>query len=389
MEFDFLTSGLLLVFSGIAMNAMKAVPGKVFNALMRLISFQVECPDHEPSYQWMKEFLPDQEYAYKVRSVSIAKKATKAGVDRWYFVPAPGVHWFWFRGHLVSATRSRSSANSPTSDGRFFYEHVSIRIFFGGEAIASQMIEEAKRRFSRNDGLLPVYTASRWGGWNQPEFLPARPLASVILGEGLKEDICRDIEEFRKARDWYTGLGIPYRRGYLFHGAPGNGKTSLIKSLAAHYGFGLAVVSLNETSLTDSSLIQTFSSLPSKTCLLIEDVDCMFKENRNGDASVTFSGFLNAIDGAASKDDRLLFMTTNHLEKLDQALIRPGRCDRIFEIPNATRPQIEAYFRHFFGGDHLHLAPVFASKFAEGQVSMARLQEICIENRVSPEGLVK
>lgn len=135
----------------------------------------------------------------------------------------------------------------------------------------------------------------------------------------------------------YVSRGVPYRRGYLFHGPPGTGKSSFISALAGHFGYSICMLSLSERTLDDDRLAHLLNSAPPNALLLLEDVDAAFVsrdlfENAQhrafeGMTRVTFSGLLNAIDGVASAEERVLFMTTNHVHRLDPALIRPGRVD--------------------------------------------------------------
>lgn len=106
-------------------------------------------------------------------------------------------------------------------------------------------------------------------------------------------------------------------------------------------------------------------------------------------SSITFSGFLNALDGVASGEERIVFMTTNHLEKLDPALIRPGRVDLAQVIDDASPRQAQLLFTQFYGGSHnvtgisdsevqalaLRLHDMVAEEMHAGKrVSMAALQ---------------
>jgi ATP-dependent 26S proteasome regulatory subunit len=96
--------------------------------------------------------------------------------------------------------------------------------------------------------------------------------------------------------------------------------------------------------------IDDLNAVEANSVVLLEDVDAAFCDRaaREG-SSLSFSGILNAIDGVAASEARLLFMTTNHIEKLDPALIRPGRIDVKFEMSLATQPMIAQMFRHFYG----------------------------------------
>ena len=69
--------------------------------------------------------------------------------------------------------------------------------------------------------------------WHVISTQPRRPLHSVVLDEGERERILDDMKLFNQSRQYYGDLGIPYRRGYLFYGTPGSGKTSLITALAS------------------------------------------------------------------------------------------------------------------------------------------------------------
>ena len=98
------------------------------------------------------------------------------------------------------------------------------------------------------------------------------------------------------------------------------------------------------------------------------------REGRSSESSrVSFSGLLNAIDGVASQEGRIFFMTTNHIEKLDPALIRPGRCDVKLELKKASKQQMEMMFLRFFPGED-ELAAEFASRLPSNELSMATLQ---------------
>jgi len=76
-------------------------------------------------------------------------------------------------------------------------------------------------------------------------------------------------------------IGIPYRRGYLLFGPPGCGKTSLILALAGEMKYSLCVMSLNDIKMSDDLLIQLMGEVPSKSFVLLEDIDAMFGNRDN------------------------------------------------------------------------------------------------------------
>ena len=172
------------------------------------------------------------------------------------------------------------------------------------------------------------------------------PLA-VILDKGVTEDI---VEEFIHNPKWYTQRGIPYRRGYLLYGPPGCGKSSFITALAGHLEYSIRVLNLSDRGLSDDRLNYLLSIAPQQSIILLEDINAAFvsredhpsmKTAYDGLSRLSLSGLLNALDGVASTEARILFMTTNYLERLDPVLIRPGRVDYKQYIDYATVHQLQ------------------------------------------------
>jgi mitochondrial chaperone BCS1 len=126
--------------------------------------------------------------------------------------------------------------------------------------------------------------------------------------------------------------------------------------LAGELDYNIAILNLSERGLTDDRLNHLLAIVPRRTLVLLEDVDAAFGNRRlqiDADgyqgANVTFSGLLNAIDGVASAEERLLFLTTNHVERLDAALVRPGRVDMTVRFGEVTRWQVERFWDRFYG----------------------------------------
>lgn len=132
----------------------------------------------------------------------------------------------------------------------------------------------------------------------------------------------------------------------------GTGKTSLVMALAGALGLDIYVVTLSSPTMTDETLRHLLNSAGAKSILLLEDVDAAFVERSAAAGAatsrLTFSGLLNAIDGVAAQEGRLLFMTTNHIDRLSKALIRPGRVDVRCYLGPATQQQAVNLFVAFY-----------------------------------------
>ncbi|TKY89122.1 hypothetical protein EX895_001653 [Sporisorium graminicola] len=279
--------------------------------------------------------------------------AAERGQARFSLVPGPGTHWFRYRGVWMRLTRERDGKMVDLSTGAP-WETVTLTTLFAYAHLFPQLLDEARQlALSSTEGKTVIYTSwgPEWRPFGQPR--RTRELGSVVLGKGKKEAIVSDVNRFLKRDRWYAERGIPYRRGYLLHGAPGSGKSSFITALAGHLDFNICLLNLSERGLTDDKLNHLLSNAPDRSILLLEDVDAAFLGRQQAaedgyQASVTFSGLLNALDGVASGESRIIFMTTNHIEKLDPALIRPGRVDLIAELGDAEREQVEELMTRFY-----------------------------------------
>ena len=232
-------------------------------------------------------------------------------------------------------------------------------------------------------GKTIMYTVigTDWRPFGHPR--QRRPISSVVLDTGKSETILTDVKDFLNSQEWYRVRGIPYRRGYLLHGPPGCGKTSFITALAGELEYSICVLNLSDRSMSDDRLQHRLADAPENSIILLEDIDAAFvsretsahlEEAYKGLNRLTFSGLLNAIDGVTSTEGRIVFMTTNYIERLDPALIRPGRVDRIELIDYCTREQLREMFRRFYPDDSDGRAEVFADKVTELGVCVSAAQ---------------
>ncbi|KAJ3302569.1 mitochondrial chaperone [Blyttiomyces sp. JEL0837] len=181
---------------------------------------------------------------------------------------------------------------------------------------------------------------------------------------------------FLTSEDFYKRCGVPFRRGYLLHGPPGCGKTSFILALAGELGLGISIIHLSSSTLSDGNLASLLSAAPGNI-ILMEDIDVALApptteasapaspaRGRMGfggpSTGITLSGLLNALDGIVAQEKRMVFMTTNNIDALPAALLRPGRVDRRFLFDHADQDVAFKMFVKFRGPDMDSVDDVFA-----------------------------
>lgn len=152
----------------------------------------------------------------------------------------------------------------------------------------------------------------------------------------------------------------------------------------------ICYLNLSGNMIDDDGLNRALNQSPPFSIILLEDIDSIFVEretvNKERDGRrVTFSGLLNALDGVRSQEGRIIFMTTNHREKLDAALLRPGRADVQVQLNNASFMQMQKLFLKFHPNAEKK-ALSFAKQLPEFKISMAKLQGHLMKYRNSVDG---
>lgn len=355
----------------------KAVIGGA-GLLRRQMLVNVEIGKRDPSYGWVLQWLaqPRDNSGFVARRVTRLRNLAVTTTTRaitpghgpgsgaggeasthadFRVQPGYGRHIIRHRPGVYIAVHREKASSTNTSTGEP-HETLTLTLLWAHREVLGEVFTEAHALAHRfHEGKTVVYSAKRmeWVPLGKPRL--KRPLGSVILDQGVKERIVGDVKEFLAAQQWYTDRGVPYRRGYLLYGPPGTGKTSFIQALAGELDYSVAMINLSEVGITDDLLAHLLTQLPEKSILLLEDVDAAFANRRQRDsdgysgATVTFSGLLNALDGLAAGEDRIAFLTTNHIDRLDPALIRPGRVDMMVRIGEATRFQAAEMWDRYYG----------------------------------------
>ncbi|KAH7312219.1 BCS1 N terminal-domain-containing protein [Stachybotrys elegans] len=385
------------------------------------------------------------------------------------YTPSFGTHYFWYQRHLLVFERqdNRDQASYLSASER---EELSISCFGRNPYVIKALLLEAREDYLKKDVKKTLIYRGASGGldsgptWQRCMARTTRPFSTVILNEKTKKELIDDVTDYLDpaTRRWYSNRGIPYRRGYLLHGPPGTGKSSLSLALAGFFQLRIYIVSLSSMVASEEHLSTLFADLPRKCVVLLEDIDSAglthTREDDDSDedaASVvddgpaisrvkvkgkkvpatgnvptqrlSLSGLLNILDGVASQEGRVLIMTTNHIEKLDKALIRPGRVDMTVKFGLADSDMSASIFRAIYvpysdeGSDDdgaltradlnpadaeakakkrakehnetveriNRLALDFASKIPEHEFSPAEIQGLLLRHKHNPEAAIE
>jgi len=401
---QFASGGLLLMIIGGLSVWLRGIPETIWYWIVRQTTMIITVTDDDAAFVWVKEWFLEQKFLARIRNLDLD---TTVRNERIAMIPAPGKHWFWYGGRPFEVWFSRTESTHERVAKRV--ESLTFRTLGRQRALLKRFVDDVVACHLRRQGVQSyLYTYNE--GWDYVEGYAPRLLESVVSELGEKEHLMEDVAWFRKSRHRYQRLGIPYHRGYLFYGPHGTGKTSLVSALAAH--FGLSIYTANLTEFTDRSLMSAVNQVPANSVLLFEDIDCMkssqaradptvaidTKQNASSQNGVTLSGLLNVLDGFYAPTGVLFVMTTNHMEKLDQALLRPGRIDyRLYLGKASDRQKVELYRRFFpHSSDSEAREFVEASRSAETMAEFqglllglvqgeARIDVAETENRISAE----
>jgi chaperone BCS1 len=196
------------------------------------------------------------------------------------FTPAIGSHTFWYKGRYFQLRRKEVTVMDQVTFKE--KELLTLSCLSRSAEPIKALIQDAKRHYYRRQkGTTmvkrpgPKEMRRGRGGWVKIAERPCRPMETVVLDEEKKDDIINDINEYLSPATarWYANRGIPYRRGYLLHGPPGTGKTSLTFALAGVFGLEIHVVSLQDPTLSEEDLGMLFTNLPARCIVLLEDID--------------------------------------------------------------------------------------------------------------------
>ncbi len=391
--FDWLTSlftsnpvfagGVGTLVVGSLMYVLRAVPEKLFEAIDRAAWTKLFVESLSNDYRDVDSFIEARRLKFFSRSLEMKDGSLKTGF---------GSGWGTYNGTIFKYSKSKSAQQITPA------ETITISFLTRDRGVVDAFMRDCRPEDYRNSISVSAFgpTGSA-GGLRRKK----RGLDTVFIDEDIKRRLVDRLRWFEGAENWHASRGIPWKLGIILYGPPGTGKTSLIHALASDFSFNVKYIkSLH-------GLGTAFMNGGKNDLFVIEDIDAMAAGlNRDVSSGNDFGAgdghlrgsplheILNAMDGMQTPDGLKFIVTTNHIARLDPAIVRPGRIDEVIEVGPLSLVSARAMFKAFYGRDGItgysprtgaELQRMFSTLSAEA--AEAELARITLPHAGSPMGV--
>lgn len=372
-----ITVTLMAVFTNMVNAFVATLPKKIWKYLVRTFTTTISIDKDDFEFNLVTEWVLAQPYGKTMRNT---RRAWSREQSKYIFAPGAGHHFLKFEDKPIVISYIETEENDGTGSGRIMSK-TSYRIMtFGRDRHRISRFLEALEKLRKPDETRQEIMNWRSDYWRYLPSKRKRTMQTIYIDQKIHVDIVRQVELFLKNEEYYMIRGIPWRLGISLEGPPGTGKTTYATGLAGLFNKPICIMNLASI-YGDDNLMNAFANAPRNAIILIEDVDTFSvtasreaggvavvtqvakKESDGAPASsapgtlatkeeekksLTLGGLLNAIDGVAASEGRILIMTTNHPDRLDPALVRSGRIDKRVYIGDLPSEEVERMFTVFF-----------------------------------------
>lgn len=371
----FMASALTLYVTGLFTYVFRTVPGRIWSYWVNQFTVSVAIHNNDNLFQCVTDWLEEGGKVFRCKNfaakILYGTKQNAVTISIGY-----GNHIFFHKRRIFYLSRVEKEVNN-TTDRK---ESLFVSTYGWSPNSIREFLQDVVPQPEKDGDTAICFFSDSY--WYKTTHKPKRDLSTVILTDENEKRLKEHIHQYMKGKEWYKKHRIPWRTGIILEGPPGTGKSTLSLALCGEFDCNLYIANLNL--MGEDKLMAMFKSLPPKSIMLVEDIDAYqiakTREKSGKDKAVkgakgkatiskdvaatpdnnpldgvmdmlggaNLSGLLNAIDGICSTEDRILIATTNHLEKLDPALIRPGRFELILKIDNLNDETARKMFKKFY-----------------------------------------
>jgi len=302
------------------------------------------------------------------------------------FNPAVGNYWITYNGTWVwmNITSTQLSHGIGWEQKPASLNTIELTAFGWKQDILVAMVQEARKHYelNKNPNKTMLKQAATWypNGKVLAQMDRVSNLNNIVLPAAVQKRLMRVLDNFKDRPYLWHDHHQTYRESILFAGPPGNGKTRLLAFIAGYLGYDILLINLSSSSLDDDHLLETVGKVNPRTVIALEEIDAAgpardvvseipSKKHRR----ITMSGLLLALDGPVNKDGPMVVATTNCYEKLDPALIRPGRFNHHIKLDWSNHEQQEKIFKSYYPTATPEDVATFVTNLEKKQISCAAL----------------
>lgn len=386
---QFLTGGVAVYLMGIATYLMRSVPMAILRFLDRRfiarMFFDNSSWELRQTQMAFDKWYGNTKYMAGVRDFRLMVTYDGTAVVS----PGGSVNFFMLGWRLFWFTTTKDTTERVTQE-TVYNTSISTISFWGSSKVFERFIGLFSPTYDLSDEQSHYWVMwERDGDWCKQYKAKRRDWEDIVYNEQVRKTISTSVQKFFDNSSLYEKLSIPRKLTFLFHGEPGTGKTELTRAIASMTGYNIYPITMEGKNV--HAFIRALNLVPKDSIVLLEDVDSFSTKRQlrdfkaeaiaeatgeetptpsggNAQQQMTLSSLLNVLDGICPLDNLIVVITTNALEKLDDALYRKGRVDVLMEIKRFTSDEIWRYVEWLYPevyGSRFELKPMAGCELGE------------------------